>query len=179
LSQQQPTACNNNRCCNYDKTNSPPRTPTNTPPHKPPQAGIAPELHEAEPNCLGGDGTNLATFRGRCAAGTLEMSGPVTSFLLGKSVEQDVDDLVCLGNECDPPRLNAGVMAILIIAGVLAGMLVLLYAYQNGDSWARACMANSLVARLLYPCACLFRRDRAKESPATTDHEIHMKGMLA
>lgn len=53
----------------------------------PQQAGIGPELHEARSNCVGGNGTNLATFRGECAAGSLDMSAAVTSFLVSKSVE--------------------------------------------------------------------------------------------
>lgn len=92
-----------------------------------------------------------------------------------------MDDLVCLGAECASYRLSPGAMAIVVISGVLAGIALLLYAYQRGDAWARACMANSLVACLLKPCACcLLRRPRGeKESPQLTDHEVHLKGMMA
>lgn len=159
----------------------PTNIPTNPQINKPTnQAGIDPELHEAEPGCNGGAGTNLATFRGgRCAAGELDLSAAVNGFLVGQSVEQDLPELVCLGNECEDARFSAGTMAVVVILGCIAGVLLLLFAYQRGDAWARACMANSVVSRMLMPCGCLFRRNNGKESPQVTDHAVHLKGMMA
>lgn len=111
--------------------------------------------------------------------GDLDMSAAVNGFLVGQSVEQDLPELVCLGNECQPRLMSPGVMAVLIIVGCLAGVLLLLFACVRGEDWARACMANSLVATLLMPCGCLFRRNRAKESPHVTDHAVNLKGMMA
>ncbi len=122
----------------------------------------------------------MATFKGKCSAGSLDVSAVVTALLVGRSVEADVSDLVCLGTECASLRLNPGTMAIAIISAVLAGILLLLFAYQRGDAWARACLASPLISHLLLPCACLIgRRNRGKESPQVTDHPVHLKGMMA
>lgn len=50
------------------------------------QAGIEKGLHEAQSNCV--DGTNLATFSGYCGAGTLDVSRPLTSLLVGHAVDE-------------------------------------------------------------------------------------------
>ncbi len=141
-------------------------------------------LQESASNCVGGQGTNLATFRPTCGAseGALNLGSTLVSLLVAKSVEEDVPDLVCLGAECSPYTMSPGVMAILIISAVLAFVGLLTWAYQRGDAWAHAILSNPLVNRVMAPFtgfASLFSRRRAKESPADTHHTVHLRGTMA
>jgi len=148
------------------------------------KAQVPAEEQESSSNCVGTDGTNLATFNPNCGAesGSLDVSQALLGLLISKSVEGDVPDLVCLGTECNPYTLTPGVMAILIISAVLLFIGLVTYAYQRGDAWAHALLSNPLVNRMMSPFAAignLFRRRAAKESPADTHHQVHLRGQMA
>lgn len=148
------------------------------------KAGVAVEEQESASNCVGTDGTNLATFNPTCGAdaGSLDVSQALLGLLISKSVEGDVPELVCLGTECNPHLLTPGVMAILIISAVLLFIGLVTYAYQRGDAWAHALLSNPVVNKMMSPFTAagnLFRRKAAKQSPADTHHEVHLRGQMA
>lgn len=148
------------------------------------KAQVPVEEQKSASNCVGTGGTNLATFNPTCGAetGSLDVSQALLSLLISKSVEADVQDLVCLGTECNPYSLTPGVMAILIISAVLLFIGIVTWAYQRGDAWARALLSNPLVNRIMSPFTAmvgLCRRRTAKESPADTHHQVHLRGVMA
>lgn len=55
------------------------------------------ELLEADySNCVGGQGTNLATFRPTCGAGNMDVSMAISGLIVEKSIEDNVPSLVSL-----------------------------------------------------------------------------------